>query len=63
MEARIETITIDDELPIVRVTLAVVYRSTHWARRPKEDDYIQQWMNGEGNEQNLAEQRRIQCSR
>jgi len=53
MEALIETITVDDEQPLVRVTLTV-RRSTYRAPKPKESDYIQPWMNGSGYEQELA---------
>lgn len=54
MEALIETITVDDEQPLVRITLTV-RRSTYRATRPKETDYIQPWMHGSGYEQELAD--------
>jgi hypothetical protein len=54
MEAIIETITVDDEQPLVRVTLTV-RRNTYRAPKPKEDDYIMPWMRGAGYERELAD--------
>ena len=54
MEAIIETITVDDKQPLVRVTLTV-RRNTYRAQKPKEADYIMPWMKGSGYEKDLAD--------